>query len=116
MNFDKPAAMTHRHVDGVGELDAGVAGLERPIQLLAHNLARRAPLDVDEMRLRQVGHVAVVFDGALSREAAIDEAVCLVECDVLVHQMVVRLEFDELAVLDAFVKVIDRQAVGVCVA
>lgn len=84
-------------MNSVSELDSGVTGLKSPIDLLANNLSGRATFDVDEMRLSQVGHVTVILDCTASREAAVDEAIGLVKCDVLVDEVVVWLQTDELS-------------------
>ena len=81
-------------MNSIGELDTSVTGLKSPVDLLADDLSGRATFDVDEMRLSQVGHVSVVLDCSASREAAVDEAVSLVKCDVLVDEVVVWLETD----------------------
>lgn len=108
--------MTDRRVNSIGKLDSRVARLETAVELLSHNLTRRATLNVNEMRLRQVGHVSVVLDRAWSRESAVNESIGLVVRDELARQMIVWLELDELRVLDGFIKVVDRQLVVVRIA
>lgn len=97
VNFDKPTAMRKRRMNSIGELDSSVTGLKSPVDLLADDLSGRATFDIDEVRLSQVGNVSVVLNCSASRKAAVDEAVGLVKCDVLVDEVVVWLETDELS-------------------
>ena len=103
--------MADRRVDSIGKLDSRVTRLETAVELLSHDLTRRATLNVNEMRLRQVGHVSVVFDRAWSRESTVNESIGLVVRDELACQVIVRLELDELRVLDGFIEMVDRQLV-----
>ena len=84
-------------MNSIGKLDSSITGLKSPVDLLADDLTRRATFDIDEMRLSQVGHVSVVLDCSASREAAVDKAIGLVKCDVLVDEVIIWLETDELS-------------------
>jgi hypothetical protein len=62
-------------VNGVGEFDARIACHEALIDLVDDEIAAIAALNVHILWLREIAHVAVVLDGAWSRELAIYEIV-----------------------------------------